>query len=31
MEGQFALVPEEPGIGVTMDEDKIAEFTIALD
>ncbi len=31
MEGQFALVPEEPGIGVAMDEDKIAEFTIALD
>jgi muconate cycloisomerase len=31
MDGQFALVPDEPGIGVTMDEDKIAEFSIALD
>lgn len=31
MDGQFALVPEEPGIGVEMDEDKIAEFAIALD
>jgi L-alanine-DL-glutamate epimerase-like enolase superfamily enzyme len=31
MDGQFALVPDEPGIGVTMDEDKIAEFAIALD
>jgi len=31
MDGQFALVPEEPGIGVSMDEDKIAEFAIALD
>ena len=31
MDGQFALVPNEPGLGVTMDEDKIAEFAIALD
>lgn len=31
MDGQFALVPEEPGIGVAMDEDKIAEFAFALD
>jgi muconate cycloisomerase len=31
MDGQMALVPEAPGIGVDMDEDKIAGFTIALD
>jgi muconate cycloisomerase len=31
MDGQMALVPEVPGIGVDMDEDKIAGFAIALD
>lgn len=31
MEGKNALVPTEPGLGIEMDEDKIAEFALSLD